>query len=106
MPQGTSKARKHRQQRPSRRVNAERSKPGARYTVGLPATLATEVERYAETVDTSMSKAIAALVRLGLESQVTRKREFLERMKQNLASDDPGATDRLVDEFRDIVLGR
>jgi hypothetical protein len=27
------------------------------------------VERYAETVDASMSKAIAALVRLGLENQ-------------------------------------
>ena len=87
-------------------MNSERSKPGARYTVGLPSTLATEVERYAETVDTSMSKAIAALVRLGLESQAARKREFLERMKQNLSTDDPGSTDRLVDEFRDIILGR
>jgi hypothetical protein len=46
-----------------------RGKPGPRYSVGLPAAIATQVERYAETVDASMSKAIAALVRLGLENQ-------------------------------------
>jgi hypothetical protein len=74
--------------------------------VGLPSPLAVEVERYAETVDTSMSKAIAALVRLGLESQVDRKREFFERLKKNLANDDPSAQDRLVNEFRTLILGR
>jgi hypothetical protein len=104
MPHGTPKGRKPGKQ-PSR-VNAERRQPGARYTVGLPSTVATAVERYAETIDTSMSKAIAALVRLGLESQAARKREFLARMKQNLSMDDPASTDRLVDEFRDIILGR
>ena len=57
-------------------------------------------------MDTSVSKAIATLARLGLESQAARKREFVRRMKQNLATDDPGVTDRLVDEFRDIILGR
>jgi hypothetical protein len=43
-----------------------------RYTVGLPSALARRVERYAGTVDASMSKAIATLVRLGLESQEER----------------------------------
>ena len=81
-------------------------KPGARYTVGLPSAVASQVERYAETVDASMSKAIAALVRLGLESQAERKREFFKRLKENLAEDDPMEQDRLVDEFRTLILGR
>ena len=37
--------------------------------VGLAPSLANQVARYAQTVDTSMSKAIAALVCIGLESQ-------------------------------------
>jgi hypothetical protein len=78
----------------------------SRYTVALVPTLANQVQRYAETVDTSMSKAIAALVRLGLESQEHRKREFFKRMKENLAKDDPAQQDRLVDEFRALILGR
>lgn len=53
-----------------------------------------------------MSKAIAALVRLGLESQEDRKREFFKRLKQNLAADDPKQQDRLVNEFRTLILGR
>jgi hypothetical protein len=55
------------------------------------------VARYAQTVDTSMSKAIAALVRIGLESQEDRKRDFFKRLKENLANDDPklqGSTGR------------
>ena len=64
------------------------------------------MERYAETVDSSMSKAIAALVRLGLESQANRKREFFRRLKENLAKDDPNVQDRMVDEFRTLILGR
>jgi hypothetical protein len=64
------------------------------------------VQRYAETVDASMSKAIAGLVRLGLESHANRKREFFERLKKNLANDDPRNQDRLVDEFRTLILGR
>jgi hypothetical protein len=83
-----------------------RGKPGLRYTVGLPSTVASQVERYAETVDASMSKAIAALVRLGLESQANRKREFFKRLKENLAKDDPKLQDRIVDEFRSLILGR
>jgi len=53
-----------------------------------------------------MSKAIATLVRLGLESQQDRKREFFKRLKQNLGEDDPKQQDRLVDEFRTLILGR
>src|SRR5579864_3283224 len=78
----------------------------ARYTVGLPSNLAEQVERYAQTVDASMSKAIAALVRLGLQSQEDRKREFFKRLKENLGNDDPSAQDRVVDEFRSLILGR
>jgi hypothetical protein len=78
----------------------------SRYTVGLAPSLASQVERYAETVDTSMSKAIAALVRLGLEGQENRKREFFKRLKENLSNEDPNQQDRLVDEFRTLILGR
>ena len=53
-----------------------------------------------------MSKAVALLVRLGLESQENRKREFFRNLKENLASDDPKQEDRLIDEFRSLILGR
>src|SRR5260370_2934527 len=78
----------------------------SRYTVGLAPGLANQVRRYANTVDTSMSKAIAALVRFGLESQESRKREFFRRLKANLANNDPKQQDQLVDEFRTLILGR
>ncbi|SPF38956.1 hypothetical protein SBA4_2270005 [Candidatus Sulfopaludibacter sp. SbA4] len=68
--------------------------------------LASQVERYAEAVGTSTGKAIAALVRMGLESQETRRPEFFKRLKQNLAGDDPDQQDRLAEEFRAIILGR
>jgi hypothetical protein len=64
------------------------------------------VDRYARTTDTSRSKAIAALVRLGLENQENRKREFFQRLKANLENDDPAQQDRVVDEFRSLILGR
>src|SRR5947209_2380917 len=86
-----------------------RNHPGkveSRYTVGMAPGLANQVARYAQTVDTSMSKAIAALVRIGLESQENRKRDFFKRLKENLANDDPKQEDRLVDEFRALILGR
>jgi hypothetical protein len=83
-----------------------RSKPGPRYSVGLPPAVATEVKRYAATIDASVSKAIAALVRLGLENQASRKREFFKKLKENLAKDDPQEQDRVVDEFRTLILGR
>ena len=81
-----------------------RPNPGTRSD--CPPSLANQVERYAETVDASMSKAIAGLVRLGLESQENRKREFFKRLRENLAEDDPNQQDRLVDEFRALILGR
>jgi hypothetical protein len=83
-----------------------RSKPGPRYSVGLPPAVAIEVKRYAATIDASVSKAIAALVRLGLENQASRKREFFKKLKENLAKDDPQEQDRVVDEFRTLILGR
>jgi hypothetical protein len=82
------------------------SKIASCYTVALAPSLVHQVERYAGAADMSMSNAIAALVRLGLESQENRKREFFKRLKENLANDDPKLEDRLVDEFRALILGR
>jgi hypothetical protein len=78
----------------------------SRYTVGLAPAVAEQVAQYARTADTSMSRAIAALVRLGLEGQESRKREFFRKLKSNLANDDPSQQDQLVDEFRELILGR
>ena len=94
-----------RMRRRKERLNPRRP-PETRYTVGLPSPVADQVKRYAETVDASMSKAIAALVRLGLQSQEDRKREFFKKLKENLGNDDPSDQDRLVDEFRTLILGR
>jgi len=80
--------------------------PQSRYTVSLAPGVADNVARYARTVDTSMSKAIAALVRLGLEGQESRKREFFRKLKMNLVNDDPSQQDQMVDEFRALILGR
>ena len=103
MPQSSTK-------RPRARAQASAGKGQSiresRHTVGLAPAIASEVARYARTADTSMSKAIAALVRLGLEGQESRKREFFRRLKENLANDDPGRQDQLVDEFRTLILGR
>jgi len=74
--------------------------------VALAPAVADNVARYARTADTSMSKAIAALVRLGLEGQESRKREFFGKLKANLETDDPSQQDRMVDEFRALILGR
>ena len=87
-------------------AKSPQEKAGPRYTVGLSSPLAHQVKRYAQTADTSMSKAIAALVRLGLEGQEIRKQKFLKKLKENLTSDDATEQDRLVDEFRALVLGR
>ena len=86
--------------------SSHQSKTESRYTVALPAALAHQVEQYAATVDTSMSRAIAALVRLGLQNQENRKREFFKKLKENLANANPNQEDRLVDEFRNLILGR
>ena len=83
-----------------------RSKTESRVSVGLPGALVRRVERYADRTDTSMSKAIAALVRLGLDSQEQRKREFLKKLRANLDNTNPTQQDRLIDEFQDIILGR
>ena len=105
MPQSRVPKQNLRVRRGKARLNARR-KAEARYTVGLSSPVASQVERYAETVDASMSKAIAALVRLGLRSQEDRKREFFKRLKENLGNEDPHDQDRLVDEFRTLILGR
>ena len=107
MPQSTARTPGSGRKAGLRKSNpTRRGKPGPRYSVGLPSTVASRVERYAETVDVSMSKAITALVRLGLESQENRKREFFKRLKTNLSDDDPKQQDRMVDEFRALILGR
>jgi hypothetical protein len=82
------------------------SKLDLRFTVGLAPGLARQVERYAETAGSNMSKAIAALVRMGLPSQENRKQEFFKKLKENLANDDPRQYDRLVGEFRALILKR
>lgn len=56
--------------------------------------------------DVSMSKAIATLVRLGLQSQEDRKQDFFKKLRVNLDSNDPKQQDRLVDEFRALILGQ
>jgi hypothetical protein len=107
MPQSGAKTVSRSRKHPARKSKASAPRtPGPRYSVGLPSAVANQVERYAETVDTSMSKAIAALVRLGLESQANRKREFFKKLKDNLAKEDPNEQDRIVDEFRTLILGR
>jgi hypothetical protein len=93
--------------RPGRKLpKGSASQDSARYTVALAPSLAHQVENYAQATDSSMSKAIAALVRIGLEGQEQRKREFFKKMKANLANDDPSQEDQLVDEFRSLILGR
>ena len=75
-----------------------------RYSVGLTPSVATQVARYARQTDTSVSKAIAALVQIGLERRAGRQTEFLGKLKANLEK--PGAQEQPVDEFRDLILGR
>lgn len=87
--------------RSKHRIKLER-----RYTVGLPATVAEQAEKYAQMSDVSMSKAIATLVRLGLQSQEDRKQDFFKKLRMNLDSNDPKQQDRLVDEFRALILGQ
>jgi len=81
-------------------------KGDSRFTVGLAPNVVQQVGKYARSTDSSMSKAIAALVRIGLEGQEQRKRAFFKKLKANLADDDPKQEDQLVDEFRDLILGR
>src|SRR5579871_2664325 len=71
-----------------------RSKPATRYTIGLPPPVANQVEKYAATVDASISKAIAALVRRPgkpgkAEARVLQKTqgESSQRRSKNAGSD-------------------
>jgi hypothetical protein len=73
----------------------------ARYSVALASNLVQRVEKFAQGSESSMSKAIAALVKLGLDGEAERKREFMRKLRSNLA-----AEEELVDEFRDLILGR
>lgn len=91
---------------PQTPARARKNKPDLRYTVGLPNAVAHDVERYAKRTGSSMSKAIATLVRLGLDGQEVRKREFFRKLKANLDNDDPAQQDQLVDEFRSLILGQ
>ena len=88
-----------------KRKPTKKSARETRFTVGLAPKLANQVEHYADTVDVSMSKAIATLVRLGLENQDARKREFFQKLKDNLADDTPENQDRMVEEFKAMILG-
>ena len=105
MPHGNSTTKRAGLRRP-KPAKISRGKAESRYTVGLAPSVASQVEGFAQTVDTSMSKAIATLVRLGLEGQKSRRREFFKRLKANLESDDLNEQDRLIDEFRTLILGR
>ena len=107
MPRSATTTPKHARGASQRRSNGKLpNKIEPRYSVGLPSPIARRVERYAEEVDMSMSKAITALVRIGLESQQDRRRQFFKRLSENLGNDDPKEQDRLVDEFRTLILGR
>jgi hypothetical protein len=81
------------------------AKDTSRYSVAFPLALARQVENYAGTSDISVSKAIIGLVRLGLESQETRKRDFFKKLSKNLGNADPKIEDQMVDEFRALILG-
>ena len=94
-------------QRPGRKLPKDIAPKGdSRYTVALAPSIAHLVEKYAQATGISMSKAIAALVRMGLEGQQHRKREFFEKLRANLANEDPNREDQLIDEFRSLILGR
>lgn len=99
-------AKRDRQSGEKKARTAIRTKLEPRYNVGLPADLAKQVEQYAEVADTSVSKAIATLVRLGIESRPQRKRAFLKKLRANLANDDPRQQSRMADEFRSLILGQ
>ena len=61
MPQANAAAKRALRPAPKTRRKSAR-KPESRHTVGLAPEIVNRVERYAQTADTSMSKAIAALV--------------------------------------------
>ena len=77
----------------------------ARFSVELAPKLAAQVHKLAVGDDLSMSKAIAELVGAGLEER-SRKRKFFSKLKQNLSDTSPTRENRMVDEFRSLILGR
>ncbi len=50
--------------------------------------------------------ASKAKLRVPESAKTNRKRVFLDKLNQNLANADPVQQDHLVDEFRDLILGR
>src|SRR5258707_10956486 len=106
MPHSAAKRTKSRSPRTEAPIARRGVRKVSRHTVALDPQVANDVERYAAATDASMSKAIAALVRLGLENQERRKREFFAKLKHNLANDDPKQQDHLVDDCRPLILGR
>jgi hypothetical protein len=56
--------------------------------------------------DESVSVQTYAPEERAADTLETRKLEFLRKVRENLANDDPAEQDRLVDEFRDLILGR
>ncbi len=52
-----------------------------------------------------MNKATAVRLVRGLKSRENRKHEFFRRLKQNLAADNPKQQNRIVKEFRTLIIG-
>ena len=77
----------------ARRGKAMQSKIESWSTVRLAPRVANQVRKYTETADTSFSKVIAALMRLGLEGQENRKQV---KERENLVDADPKHVYKLV----------
>jgi hypothetical protein len=77
----------------------------SRFSVVLAPGIAAQVQELAVGEDVSLSKAIAELVIAGLAER-SRKQKFLHKLNRNLADTSPANEDRLVDEFRSLILGR
>jgi hypothetical protein len=76
-----------------------------RFTVGLSPRAAKRVRALAAETDVSISGAIAALIDAGLEERA-RKQQFVSRVNKNLANTNPTDKNRMVDEFRALILGK
>jgi hypothetical protein len=63
------------------------------------------VRNFAAETDSSLSGAIASLIDAGLEEHA-RKQQFLSRLDKNLANTNRADEDRMVDEFRSLILGQ
>ena len=78
-----------------------------RGTRWAPFRIGAAVEQYAGTVDVSMQQSYS---HAGPDwDSMARKSESVnssKRLKNNLADDDPAHQDRVVDEFRSLILGR